>query len=174
MGKYIVITAVGQDRPGIVNDLSKTILDCGGNITESRMTVLGGEFALLMLVGSSDIVIEALENELRALQEKYGLAILFKRTELKAPIASRVPYNITVISMDHPGIVHDVAAYLSARNINIEEMDTSSYSAAHTGTKMFSLQMSISVPSDISIAKLREEFIGFCNDLNLDATMTAV
>ena len=62
MNQYIVITAVGQDRPGIVNDLSKTILDSGGNVTDSRMTVLGGEFALLMLVGSSGIAIEAMEN----------------------------------------------------------------------------------------------------------------
>jgi len=173
VSKYIVITAVGQDRPGIVNDLSKTILDNGGNITESRMTVLGGEFALLMLVGSTNIAIEALENELRALQDKYGLAILFKRTEIKQPVSSRVPYNVCVISMDHPGIVHEVAAYLSARNINIEKMDTNSYSAAHTGTQMFSLQMGISIPSDHSIASLREGFIGFCNELNLDATMTA-
>jgi len=171
---YIVITAVGQDRPGIVNDLSKTILDCGGNIAESRMTVLGGEFALLMLVGSTDIAIEAMENELRALQEKYGLSILFKRTESKELVLSRVPYTVAVISMDHPGIVHDVAAYLSTRNINIEEMDTDSYSAPHTGTQMFSLRMNISIPSDVSIATLREEFVHFCNDLNLDATMTAV
>ncbi len=174
MNKYILRTAVGQDRPGLVNDLSKTILDSGGNITESRMTVLGGEFALLMLVGSNDIAIEAMENELRALQDKYGLAILFKRTELMSPVSSRVPYNVAVISMDHPGIVHEVTAYLSTRNINIEKMDTNSYSAAHTGTQMFSLQMDISIPSEQSIAKLREDFIGFCNDLNLDATMTAV
>jgi glycine cleavage system transcriptional repressor len=174
MNQYIVITAVGQDRPGIVNDLSKTILDSGGNITDSRMTVLGGEFALLMLVGSSGIAIEAMENELRALQEKYGLEILFKRTELRKEPVSRVPYHVTVIAMDHPGIVHDVAEYLSSRNINIEEMDTSSYSAAHTGTLMFSLQMSISIPGDVSLSDLREGFINFCNELNLDASMTAV
>lgn len=174
MNQYIVITAVGQDRPGIVNDLSKTILDSGGNITDSRMTVLGGEFALLMLVASSGIAIEAMENELRALQNKYGLEILFKRTEPRQNTSSRLPYNVTVVSMDQPGIVHDVAEYFSSRNINIEEMETSSYSAAHTGTQMFSLEMNISIPAEIPVAKLREEFIGFCNELNLDASMTAV
>jgi len=174
MNQYIVITAVGEDRPGIVNDLSKTILDSCGNITDSRMTVLGGEFALLMLVGSNDIAIEAMENELRAIQDKYGLEIIFKRTELKIQPVSRLPYNVKVISMDHPGIVHEVAAFFTNHNINIEEMGTSSYSAAHTGTQMFSLQMNISIPSDLPVAGLREEFINFCNELNLDATMTAV
>ena len=174
MNQYIVITAVGQDRPGIVNDLSKTILDSGGNITDSRMSVLGGEFALLMLVTSSGIAMEAMENELRSIQDKYALEILFKRTEPKDQVESRVPYHVTVISMDHPGIVHEVAEYFSSRNINIEEMDTSSYSAAHTGTQMFSLKISISIPSDITIASLKEEFTNFCNDLNLDATMAAV
>ena len=174
MNQYIVITAVGQDRPGIVNDLSKTILDSGGNITDSRMTVLGGEFALLMLVTSSGVAMEAMENELRSIQDKYALEILFKRTEPKEKVESRVPYHVTVIAMDHPGIVHEVAEYFSSRHINIEEMDTSSYSAAHTGTQMFSLKISISIPSEIAIAGLKEGFVNFCNELNLDATMTAV
>lgn len=174
MSQYIVLTAVGQDRPGIVNDVSKTILDSGGSITDSRMTVLGGEFALLMLVTGNDIAIESMENELRSVQEKYGLEVLFKRTEPKEQVSACVPYHVTVIAMDHPGIVHEVADYFASRSINIEEMDTSSYAAPHTGTQMFSLEMNVSIPSDLSIAELRDEFTAFCNELNLDASISAV
>jgi len=57
MNKNLVISALGNDKPGIVNELSKTILDQGGNISESRMTVLGGEFAMMLLVtGSEDCI----------------------------------------------------------------------------------------------------------------------
>ena len=47
MDNYIAISAVGQDRPGIVNELSRAILEYGCNIVDSRMTVLGGEFAII-------------------------------------------------------------------------------------------------------------------------------
>ena len=47
---YLVISAQGKDRPGIVNTLSKAALDSGCNITNSRMAVLGGEFALILLI----------------------------------------------------------------------------------------------------------------------------
>ena len=48
MQQLIVITAMGSDRPGVVHDLTKAVLECGGNIVESRMTALGSEFAMLL------------------------------------------------------------------------------------------------------------------------------
>ena len=50
MTALIVISALGSDRPGIVESLTGEILAHNGNILDSRMTVLGGEFAVLMLV----------------------------------------------------------------------------------------------------------------------------
>ena len=50
MAQLIVLSAIGSDRTGIVQDITEVILNCGGNIEESRMTTLGNEFAMLMLV----------------------------------------------------------------------------------------------------------------------------
>ena len=55
--------------------------------------------------------------------------------------------------------------------MNVEEIETKTYPAAHTGTAMFSLDMTISVPADSSVRTLRDEFIVFCDDLNLDASL---
>jgi glycine cleavage system transcriptional repressor len=73
--------------------------------------------------------------------------------------------------MDHPGIVHEVADFFASREINIEEMGTWTYPAAHTGTPMFSLNLTVSIPADVHIGRLRDEFTGFCDNLNLDATI---
>src|SRR5262245_22455257 len=48
--QLIVINAIGSDRTGLVYDLTRVVADCGGNILESRMTALGSEFAMLLLV----------------------------------------------------------------------------------------------------------------------------
>ncbi len=171
MSKNLVISALGNDKPGIVNELSKAILDQGGNITESRMTVLGGEFAMMLLVIGTQECIGNIISKLEATGEKLNLTLIAKETQAQESNQKRLPYQITVVSMDHPGIVHNISDFLSSRNLNIEEIDTNTYPAAHTGTPMFSLNMIISVPADSSIRSLRDEFITFCDDLNLDASL---
>jgi len=80
-------------------------------------------------------------------------------------------YRVEVVAIDHPGIVYQIASFFSAREINIRELVTNSYSAPHTGTPMFSLDMIIDVPAPVRIASLREDFLEFCDDLNMDALL---
>lgn len=171
MSKNLVISALGNDKPGIVNELSKAVLDQGGNITESRMTVLGGEFAMMLLVTGSQDCIDNIISKLDKTGEKLNLTLIAKETNSQDSNQKRLPYQITVVSMDHPGIVHNISDFLSSRNLNIEEIETNTYPAAHTGTPMFSLDMIISVPADSSVRTLRDEFLVFCDDLNLDASL---
>lgn len=171
MSKALVITALGTDKPGIVKNLSKNILEDGGNITESHMMVLGGEFAMMLLITGDDTVLNKIKASLDTTGDSLGLTLIAKETQLKAEAQQRLPYQVSVVSMDHPGIVHDISDFLSTRDLNIEEIETTTYPAAHTGTPMFSLDMTISIPASSSIHALRDEFITFCDDLNLDATM---
>ena len=169
--KHLVISALGKDRPGIVNQLSRAVLDAGCNIEDSRMTVLGGEFALILLVSGAWNAIAKLEGQAKALEKKLDLTVVAKQTEPRPSRQSMVPYVVDVVVMDHPGIVHDVAEFFSSREINIEDLNTWTYAAAHTGTPMFSMNMTISIPADLNIGRLRDEFTRFCDEQNLDATI---
>ena len=171
MDNYLVISAVGQDRPGIVNDLSKAILDYGCNMVDSRMTVLGGEFAVILLVSGHWNQVAKLEAALPKLQGALGMIITSRRTGARKIQPDLIPYEIDVIALDHPGIVHQLTNFLSSRHINIEDLSTGCYYAAHTGAKMFTVNMIVGIPSAMSLAEIREHFITFCDDLNLDATM---
>ena len=112
-----------------------------------------------------------LEGQLKTLEKKLDLMISIKATEPRAVKDKMVPYTVDVVSMDHPGIVHDVAAFFSSRDINIEDLNSWTYAAAHTGTPMFSMNMTISVPASQNIGRLRDEFTRFCDEMNLDATI---
>ena len=169
--KYVVITAVGDDRTGIVNELSNEILNDGGNIEDSRMAVLGGAFSIIMLVAGEQEAIDKLVTMIPNMEQKLGLTIVTKKTEPKPPESHLIPYRIDIVSMDHPGIVHDVADFLASKNINIEDMSTTTYAAAHTGTPIFSMHITVAVDADASIAELRNEFQEFCDRLNLDVSM---
>ncbi len=172
--QYLVISALGQDRPGIVNDLAMHVVDAGCNIIDSRMAVLGGEFAIMMMVEGAWSAVAKLETQLPGLQKKLGLTVITKRTEEHEPKSGGRPYMVEVIAMDHPGIVYKLANFFSSRNINIQDLNTDSYRAAHTGAQMFSANLTVNIPAHIHVARLREEFLDFCDGLNLDAVLEPV
>jgi len=77
-----------------------------------------------------------------------------------------------VVAMDHPGIVHGVARFFSTRNINIRDLETVAENAAHTGTPIFNLSMTVEVPAGVRIGQLRSDFEAFCDEEGLDGAIS--
>ncbi|MDH5611436.1 MAG: glycine cleavage system protein R [Gammaproteobacteria bacterium] len=173
MSQKLVITALGEDRPGIVNELSNTLLTHQLNIEDSRMSILGGEFAILLLVTGSEQAINHFIDTKQEAESALNMMLTVKTTETKAPSQTLIPYDVEVLSIDYPGIVHKLASFFSSRQINIVDLETDRYAAPHTGTPMFSLYMTIGIPAETSISGLREEFFNMCDELNLDAKISA-
>lgn len=174
MKQHIVVSAIGSDRPGLVHELTRVISDCGGNISESRMASLGSEFAMVLLVSGNWHSLAKLETELKKLSESSGLTMHIKRTEPRAARTDMLPYSIDAVCLDQTGIVSALSGFCSSRGIDIADVSTRTYPAAHTGARMFSVQMIVNVPSRLHLAHLREEFMDLCDSLNLDAIMEPV
>ena len=85
-----------------------------------------------------------------------------------------MPYAVDIVSLDQQGIVFNLANFFASRDIEIADVATRSYAAAHTGSPMIAVQMAINVPSAVHIAQLREEFLEICDRLNLDAILEPV
>lgn len=174
MKQHIAVSAIGTDRTGLVHELTKVISDCGGNIGESRMASLGSEFAMVMLIAGNWHSLAKLETELKKFADSAGLTINLRRTEPRAPRTDQLPYSIDAVCLDQSGVVSSISGFCSSRGIDIAEVSTRSYPAAHTGAQMFSVQMVVNVPSRLHLAHLREEFMEFCDSLNLDAILEPV
>lgn len=174
MPQQLVITALGADRPGIVNELSDAIYSNQLNIEDSRMSVLGGEFAILLLLSGTTQAVDDFVAKCPQIEDSLQMKLTAKTTKAQTESDSLIPYDVDVVAIDNPGIVHNLASFFSSRQINIMDLETDRYAAPHTGTSMFSLHMTIDVPADISIAELREDFMTTCDDLNLDATLSVV
>ncbi|MCG8370267.1 MAG: glycine cleavage system protein R, partial [Proteobacteria bacterium] len=78
------------------------------------------------------------------------------------------------VALDQQGIVFNLANFFASRDIEIADVATRSYSAAHTGAPMFAVQMAVNVPSSIHVTQLRDEFFELCDRLNLDAILEPV
>jgi glycine cleavage system transcriptional repressor len=174
MTQLIVLSAIGTDRTGVVQDITKVILDCGGNIQESRMTTLGSEFAMLMLVSGNWHTLTKLERGLEKLGEGDNLTFAIRKTDERGTKVDRMPYVVDVVSLDSQGIVFGLANFFASHDIEIADVATRSYAAAHTGAPMFAVQMAVNIPSSVHIAQLRDEFLELCDRLNLDAILEPV
>jgi glycine cleavage system transcriptional repressor len=173
MKQLLAISAIGADRTGMVHDLTRTIAECGGSLSESRMVALGSEFAALMLVSGNWHSLARLETELKKLSDS-GMVLQIKRTEEHAARTGMLPYSVDAVCLDQTGIVSKLSGFFSTRSIDISELNTRSYAAAHTGAPMFAVQMLLNVPSRVQLAVLREDFMDFCDHLNLDAILEPV
>ncbi|WP_446915921.1 glycine cleavage system protein R, partial [Klebsiella pneumoniae] len=90
-------SALGEDRPGIVNELARMVADTGCNIEDSRMTVLGGDFAIILLVDGRWNELAKLEAALPGLERRMGLAISAKRTHPARREGNLLPYSVEVV-----------------------------------------------------------------------------
>ena len=85
-----------------------------------------------------------------------------------------MPYAVDVIALDQQGIVYHLADFFSSRDIEIADVATRRYAAAHTGAPMFAVQMAVNIPARLNLAQLREEFLELGDRLNLDAILEPV
>ncbi len=170
MDKLLAVTAIGPDRTGIVRDVSACISDAGGNIRESRMTTLGSEFSMMLLIEGNWHEITKIQESLTALEGK-NLTINMRTTEERPASVSSAPYTIDVIALDQEGIVAGMSGFFAERDLVIADASTRRYNAPHTGAPMFSIQMTVNVPRTLHLATLREDFHEYCETENLDAVI---
>ncbi len=169
-----VLSAIGHDRPGLVSDITSDARAHGLNITDSRMTALGSEFAVLMAVTGEPEALAAFEVTLRTRCESADdLTYLFRPTERHAPAERLRSFDVSVMALDHPGIVAAIASFFADRAINIRDLQTEASPAAHTGTPIFSVAMVVDAPESVRVNDLKDAFDAFCADADLDGALEA-
>jgi len=163
MRKQLVLTAVGRDRPGIVEEFTKLILHFDGNIEASRMVRLGGDMAMLVFVSAPEDRVFELRKAVDDLHyTKFDVLTRLSEVDDADDEPQEGRCTITVIGADHMGIINQVAQYLSEQGINLESMHTEVSAAPMSGTPLFTMSAEVVVPPRLAIDDLREamEFIG--------------
>jgi len=170
---YLVLTAVGPDRPGLVSEISSLVLSAGANLEDSRMAILGGEFALLVLVSGEETAMREVEARGAALGERLGLRLLTKATTPRNAARDFLPFQIRVTGVDRPGIVQRVAGVLAGRGVNVASLESRLEFASESGTPMFILEAKLQIPSALALTDLRRELGKACEEESWEHTLEA-
>ena len=174
MIQFLALTVIGKYDPSLPERLTGAIAESGCNIRESRITILGQEFSMLLLLSGNWNAVVKVEDALNRLGQEVDLSINMRRTEMNKSQKNLMPYAIDVVCSDRIGVVNRITRFIQDNGIQIRDLSTTTYEASHTGTEMFSLHLTIHVPVEISISSLRNDFLEFCDQLNLDAIIEPV
>jgi glycine cleavage system regulatory protein len=169
MHSYLVMTVLGNDRPGLVSSLADTVANHGGNWLESRMARLAGQFAGIARIECPADSVDALIHELQT-QGPSGLTVLAVREDGEETAARRT-LVVDVVGNDRPGIVRELSAAVTSAGGNIEELTTGLESAPMSGHPMFRAHGVISIPETTETEVLITAIESLGGDLTVDLSV---
>ncbi len=173
MSRMLVMTMIGQDRPGLVEAVAGLVKEHGGNWLESRMSRLGGQFAGILRVAVPDDKHEALATALRGLGAK-GLNVVVQPDEAQKPAGANRETTIEIVGQDRPGIVQQISRALADNAVNVEELETECTSAAMSGETLFKARARVSIPESCSLPALRRELEQIAADLIVEISFADI
>ena len=169
MGTSLVVTVIGNDRPGIVERLSEVVLAAGANWEESRMARLAGKFAGILRVSVTAERADMLASGLRALTSD-GLTIVVESSADAARETFRT-VRLELVGNDHPGIIRDISKVLAQHHVNIEELETGVSGAPMTGEQLFRASVQLRLPAAVTTDWLRARLEALAGEMMVDVTL---
>jgi len=175
MKSWYALSAIGRDRPGIVADLAELIYECDCNLEDSSMTILGSEFAVLLLLSSAGPEAELrLSSACKRIEWEKRLTVFFRPLDGEpVPYATQSRarrYTLQAIGVDRAGIVAKIARCLADHAVTIAEMATQSRPEPESGTPIYSMRMQLNVPQSTDPAALGKRLQAIGDDLQVDVT----
>ena len=173
--QHAVLTAIGPDHPGLVDEVTRFVAECGGNLEDSRMANLRGQFAMMMLVAGPAEVVQRLRDVLGEFQAATGVHAQVQTAAAGPPSsAAALPYKLSTWAMDHPGLMQSVAHLLGELGVNIESAESALRPAPYTSAPLFEMELVLAVPQSTRVAELREALGRLCDEFNIDWHLTAL
>lgn len=172
----LTVTALGHKSIQFLTEILSAISSCKCSVLEIRSSNLAQTTASYLLIDGNWNHIAKLETLLDNIQKRLEIQIHTLRPDAdSSPRKTEgIPYSLETISIDRSNVIEDISNFLVERNICIEEINASSYQAPYIQTPIFSTKFILLIPADVRLLLLREEFLDFCDNQNIDAIIEPI
>jgi len=173
--RWFALSAIGRDRPGIVADLAELIYECDCNLEDSSMTILGSEFAVLLLLsGESADVERRLSAGCKRLEWEKRLTVFFRPLDGDTPRdgGRATALQCVVTGVDKAGIVARVSRTLADHGVNITALHTQSRPEPESGTPIFTMRIDMAAPPGSDLRALRAQLERVASELHVELTLS--
>lgn len=171
MNISLIVSVIGPDRPGLVEQISATVAGAGGNWEGSRMMQLSEQFAGMVHVALPADREETLRSALARLETGDFKVSVIHAGETRpgsAPPARRI--LLEVVGQDRHGIVAAISRSIASAGFNVVELATDCRNAPWSGDKVFQTNAILEIPSDneMPLDQLRDHIEEIAGDLMVD------
>ncbi|MDI9227850.1 glycine cleavage system transcriptional repressor [Serratia bockelmannii] len=171
---YLVITALGADRPGIVNTITRHVSSCGCNIEDSRLAMLGEEFTFIMLLSGSWNAITLIESTLPQKGAELDLLIVMKRTNSHERPSMPATVWVQVEVKDSPHIIERFTDLFDSSQMNIAELVSRTQPADGDLPPQLYIQITAHSSGDRDASNIEQAFHRLCTELNAQGSISVV
>ncbi|WNN43285.1 MULTISPECIES: glycine cleavage system transcriptional repressor [Winslowiella] len=171
---HLVITALGVDRPGIVNTITRHVSSCGCNIEDSRLAMLGDEFTFIMFLSGSWNAITLIESTLPLKGAELELLIVMKRTNASSRPAMPSTVRVQVEVTDSPHIIERFTDLFYSHQMNIAELVSRTQPAEENQPPLLYIQITAHSPASQDASFIEQAFNKLCTELLAQGTISAV
>ena len=160
----LVLTAIGDDRSGLVSALAGVVTEYGGNWERSQMAELAGKFAGIVLVRIPDDRVADFTAALEPLAGVLDVEVHVGGEQ----IDDAQHFSLHLLGNDRPGIVRELSTVLAALGINIDELNTETWEAPMAGGVLFEADAMLEAPADLDETALRSALEELANELMVE------
>ena len=170
MTTYLVLTAIGEDKPGLVESLAQVIADNSGNWLESSMSQLAGKFAGILRVSVSDSEVDQLISALDGISDQLTLVIERVDSDFEIELPQTVELNL--IGNDRPVIIREFSHVLTSLSVNVEQLSTDCVPAPMSSEVLFKAKANLKVPVGLKLEVLQQEIERLADDLIVEMQLS--
>lgn len=168
---YFAVFVLGTDGAGIVADISKALFELGANINDSSHTIIGNQFAMLLLISTSqDTTVDKIQAVFKNICEKRKLTIHTQKLKEEDIYRKHSdPGQLCVIHLygaDKPGIVYQVTSLLAKNNVNITDLSTRRF--GNEASPIYIMYLEAEVPYEVDTRKLGDDLNKIAASLNVE------
>ena len=168
--RTLVLTVLGNDRPGLVEAIANVIADAGGSWDRSHMSRLAGKFA-----GIVEATVPAGRHhdvvaELRGLSDRGLLNVEVESADSTDEPTAQVALHL--LGSDRPGIVREISAAMAALDVSIVELETETTSAPMAGELLFAARAVLQPPAEVDLDRVRDALEELANELMVDIELS--
>lgn len=167
----LVLTVIGDDRPGLVEQLAAAISAHHANWLESSMSQLSGKFAGIVCINVDQAQLDPLKAALAALPGLRITAEAGAASKASAAPAAQRRLKLSLVGHDRIGIVREVSQVLARHAINVEELATHTASAPMSAEILFHANAELTAAANLDARALTSDLEQISNDLMVDITL---
>jgi len=167
MQQLYVISAVGRDRPGLVNSVSRVLADLNINIVDIEARSVRGHFTMFLVVdlSFSTHTYEDMRRAIDPVREHFGLGLRMEPYEAGRRKVRKRLMLFTLMGKDRPGIVAAVSGILVEKSINIESVKMIARG------EYIAMEIIIDIADAADPAAIRKAMYTFADDTKFDISL---